>query len=59
MEMSGLPIRRMHAVVPPAVEYHLTLLGTKFVELVELPYSWGRESVGALDHLIERPTSRR
>lgn len=59
MEGSGLVTRHVKGTVPPAVEYRLTLLGTRFVEPIELLYSWGRNNADALDALVSRPTSRR
>ncbi|EJL34285.1 helix-turn-helix domain-containing protein [Novosphingobium sp. AP12] len=59
MEGSGLIDRHVQDTVPPAVEYHLTALGRRFVEPVELLYSWGRENTDALDALTPRPSSRR
>ena len=51
MEVSGLLTRHVHTAVPPAVEYRLTQLGTRFVEPVELLYAWGRRNADALDAL--------
>lgn len=59
MEASGLLTRHVESVVPPAVEYRLTPLGTRFVGLVELVYGWGRDHADALDQLQQRATSRR
>lgn len=59
MEGSGLITRHVESTVPPAVEYRLTGLGVRFVELVELVYGWGRMNADALDALQERTTSRR
>lgn len=59
MEHSGLITRHVESVVPPAVEYRLTRLGGRFVELVDLVYDWGRVNSDALDQLQERVTSRR
>jgi len=59
MEGSGLVSRHVQGTVPPAVEYRLTPLGSRFVEPVELLYAWGRENPDALDELRERPGSRR
>jgi len=59
MEGSGLLTRHVAGTVPPAVEYRLTALGTRFVEPVELLYAWGRTNADALDALGARPTSRR
>ncbi|WP_091753381.1 helix-turn-helix domain-containing protein [Methylobacterium sp. ap11] len=59
MESSGLLTRHVAGTVPPAVEYRLTALGTRFVEPVELLYAWGRANADALDRLEARPTSRR
>jgi len=59
MEGSGLVSRHVHGTVPPAVEYRLTALGTRFVEPVERLYAWGRDNADALDALGQRPTSRR
>ena len=59
MEANGLVDRHVHGTVPPAVEYRLTSLGTRFVEPVELLYAWGRDNADALDKVGMRPTSRR
>jgi DNA-binding HxlR family transcriptional regulator len=59
MEGSGLVTRHVHGTIPPAVEYRLTALGLRFVEPIELLYSWGRDNADALDRLGSRPTSRR
>ena len=59
MEANGLVDRNVHGTVPPAVEYRLTSLGTRFVEPVELLYAWGRDNADALDKVGVRPTSRR
>ncbi len=59
METSGLVSRLVHSAVPPAVEYSLTPLGSRFVEPVELLYAWGRENADALDQMGSRPRSRR
>jgi DNA-binding HxlR family transcriptional regulator len=59
MEATGLIERHVQSAVPPAVEYRLTPLGTRFVEPVELLYAWGRDNADALDRLGSRPTSRR
>jgi len=59
MESSGLLVRRVKNAVPPAVEYHLTSLGIRFVEPVEMLYGWGRDNADALDQIRSRATSRR
>lgn len=59
MEDSGLIDRHVESTVPPAVEYSLTQLGARFVELIELVYAWGRDNADALDQLQVRSTSRR
>lgn len=59
MEANGLVDRHVHGTVPPAVEYRLTPLGSRFVEPVELLYAWGRDNADALDKVGVRPTSRR
>lgn len=59
MECSGLITRHVQGTIPPAVEYRLTPLGTRFVEPIELLYGWGRTNSDALDALGNRPTSRR
>jgi DNA-binding HxlR family transcriptional regulator len=59
MEASGLITRHVQGTVPPAVEYRLSALGTRFVEPVERLYEWGRLNADALDQLVRRPTSRR
>lgn len=59
MEDSGLVDRHVESTVPPAVEYSLTPLGLRFVDLVEVVYAWGRDNADALDQLQVRATSRR
>jgi DNA-binding HxlR family transcriptional regulator len=59
MESIGLLTRHVEGSVPPAVEYRLTTLGTRFVAPVEMLYAWGRDNADALDSLGERQTSRR
>jgi DNA-binding HxlR family transcriptional regulator len=59
MEGSGLLSRHVQGTIPPAVEYRLTALGSRFVEPVELLYAWGRDNADALDALGDRPRSRR
>ena len=59
MEDSGLVTRHEEGCVPPAVRYRLTPLETRFVDLIELVYAWGRNNADALDALGRRPTSRR
>ena len=59
MEASGLLTRHVQCSMPPAVDYRLTALGSRFVEPVELLYAWGRDNADALDQLSRRPTSRR
>jgi DNA-binding HxlR family transcriptional regulator len=59
METSGLVTRHVHSAIPPAVEYRLTALGSRFVEPVEMLYAWGRDNADALDELGSRATARR
>jgi DNA-binding HxlR family transcriptional regulator len=59
MEGSGLITRHVQGTIPPAVEYRLSALGTRFVEAIELLYTWGRDNADALTLLGSRPTSRR
>lgn len=59
MEESGLISRHVLSTIPPAVEYRLTPLGRRFLEPVELLYTWGRENADALDQVCSRPTARR
>jgi len=59
MEEVGLITRHVQSAVPPAVEYRLSELGTRFVEPVALLYAWGRDNADALDALGRRPTARR
>jgi DNA-binding HxlR family transcriptional regulator len=59
METSGLVTRSVQGTVPPAVVYALTPLGSRFIEPIELLYTWGRRNADALDQLGDRPTSRR
>lgn len=59
MADSGLVTRHVHSAMPPAVEYRLTPLGTRFVAPVEMLYAWGRDNADALDALGSRATARR
>lgn len=59
MEEAGLVTRHVQSAIPPAVEYRLTALGSRFVEPVELLYTWGRDNADALDQLGSRPSARR
>ncbi len=59
MEDSGLVSRHVWGTIPPAVEYRLTDLGSRFVEPVEMLYGWGRANADALDRLGARQSSRR
>ncbi|MGJ3629310.1 winged helix-turn-helix transcriptional regulator [Sphingomonas sp. MMS24-JH45] len=54
MEETGLLTRHVKSAIPPAVEYRLTPLGSRFVEPVELLYAWGRDNPDALDQLGSR-----
>jgi DNA-binding HxlR family transcriptional regulator len=59
MEQSGLVTRHVRGTVPPAVEYRLTPLGSRFVEPIELLYAWVHQNADALDAIGSRPRSRR
>ena len=59
MEASGLVTRHVYGTVPPAVEYTLTKLGSRFVEPIELLYDWARLNKDALDALQPRTMSAR
>jgi DNA-binding HxlR family transcriptional regulator len=59
LEASGLLTRHVQSIMPPAVEYHLSELGQRFVEPVEMLYAWGRRNADALDQMGARPSSRR
>jgi len=59
LEASGLLSRHVQSTLPPMVEYRLTDLGQRFVEPIELLYSWGRDNADALDELQPRASSRR
>ena len=59
MEDSGLVSRHVQGTIPPAVEYRLTDLGSRFVESVEMLYGWGRANADALDRFGARQSSRR
>jgi DNA-binding HxlR family transcriptional regulator len=54
MEAAGLVTRRVYGTVPPAVDYSLTPLGTRFVEPIDLLYSWARDNADALDALVSK-----
>ena len=56
---SGLVTRHVQGTIPPAVEYRLTELGSRFVEPVAMLYDWGRANADALNLLRARRSSRR
>ncbi|MDI1295270.1 MAG: helix-turn-helix domain-containing protein [bacterium] len=58
MEASGLVSRHVQGTIPPAVDYRLTPLGSRFVEPVEMLYAWGRTNADALDRLGDRKMVR-
>ena len=55
MEASGLVTRHVYGTVPPAVDYRLTPLGSRFVEPIDLLYDWARANADALDALAAAP----
>jgi DNA-binding HxlR family transcriptional regulator len=59
MEEAGLVTGHMQSAIPPALEYRLTALGSRVVEPVEMPYTWGRNNAQALDQLGSRSSTRR
>lgn len=59
MENAGLVHRHVEGTIPPAVEYSITELGKRFIEPIEMIYTWARENNDALDALKPRETSRR
>ncbi len=58
MEGDGLLDRKVHAVVPPMVEYSLTPLGRRFVEPLEMLYDWARRNDDAVHGLKKRRKKR-
>ena len=55
MERDGLIGRRVHAEVPPRVEYALTEKGRALVPIIESMRAYGREWLGAGDVCVEPP----
>ena len=53
LEADQLLLRKVHQVVPPAVEYSLTELGQKFVEPLLALYDWAEANFVLLDK-VER-----
>ncbi|BDT57047.1 cinnamoyl ester hydrolase [Massilia varians] len=53
LEGDQLVARKVHQVVPPAVEYSLTELGQKFVEPLLTLYDWAEANAALLD-AVER-----
>ena len=48
LERRGLLDRLVHPVVPPHVDYTLTVVGTKFAEAVALLCEWAQKNKGIL-----------
>ena len=48
LERRGLLDRLVHPVVPPHVDYTLTVVGTKFAEAVALVCEWAQKNKGIL-----------
>ena len=48
LERRGLLDRLVHPVVPPHVDYTLTVVGTKFAEAVALVCEWAQKNKGVL-----------
>ena len=48
LERRGLLDRLVHPVVPPHVDYPLTVVGTKFAEAVALICEWAQKNKGIL-----------
>ena len=48
LEHRGLLSRLVHPVVPPHVDYTLTVVGTKFAEAVALICEWAQKNKGVL-----------
>jgi len=48
LERRGLLDRLVHPVVPPHVDYTLTVVGTKFAEAVALICEWAQKNKGVL-----------
>jgi DNA-binding HxlR family transcriptional regulator len=55
MERDGLVARRVHAEVPPRVEYALTEKGRALVPIIESMRSYGTEWLGAEGSCVEAP----
>ena len=49
LERDGLVTRRVHPVVPPHVDYELTLLGTSLSAAVCGLWTWAESSVAAIE----------
>lgn len=44
LEYSGVVSRKVYSVVPPKVEYSLTVNGKKLVPILESLHTWGKET---------------
>lgn len=45
LERDGLVHREIYNVVPPKVEYSLTEIGSRFLEVMNKMYEWGEEYI--------------
>ena len=54
MEQGGLVTRKVHAVVPPRVDYSLTGLGQSLVEPMNVLRRWAQEHGPEIDALAAR-----
>ena len=51
LEQRGLITRHAYIVIPPKVDYRLTVPGMTFAEPIEQMYQWGLENQAALDEM--------
>ncbi|MEE6801408.1 helix-turn-helix domain-containing protein, partial [Escherichia coli O8:H10] len=54
LEQRGLITRHVYDVIPPKVDYRLTVLGKTFAEPIEQMYQWGLENQAALDEMEQK-----
>ncbi|RYD04893.1 hypothetical protein N752_11955 [Desulforamulus aquiferis] len=53
LERDGLVHRKVYNVVPPKVEYSLTDIGIRFLEVMNKMYEWGEEYSNLIKNLCK------